>query len=135
MNLSKIRVVIVDDNMYKRADIQGALEFNGVGSITAFANQEEVWREIYRSREANETIDLIVTDMQYPLAAGASVDVEAGFKLIERMKKEKIDIPIIICSSINYNVSEVLGCVWYNRLRDIEFDFGEILERLEEWNK
>ena len=59
---------------------------------------------------------MIVTDMEYPLEAGEAVDEDAGFKLIERMKKEKIDIPVIVCSSADYrkNIPDILGSVWYN---------------------
>ena len=55
-------------------------------------NQEKLWEQIYHGEDK---IDLIVTDMQYPLEAGEAIDEEAGFKLIERMKKEKIEIPIL----------------------------------------
>ena len=73
---------------------------------------------------------MIVTDMQYPLEAGEAVDNEAGFKLTERMEKEKIDIPVIICSSLNYSIPGILGSVWYNELNDLNSNFKEVLNRL-----
>lgn len=128
MDLSEIHVVIADDDIFKSIDIQRALEFNGIKNIMTVRDQEKLWKQIYHGE--NKT-DLIVTDMQYPLAAGETVDEEAGFKLIERMEEEKIDIPVIICSSLNYRSSNILGSVWYNKLNDLELNFKEVLSRLE----
>ena len=90
----------MDDDFFKGADIRKALEFNGIRSVMIVRNQEKLWNQIYHGEDK---IDLIVTDMQYPLEAGEDIDEEAGFKLIERMEKEKIDIPVIVCSSLNYS--------------------------------
>lgn len=131
MDLSKIKAVIVDDDVFKRADIQKALEFNGIRNVMAVRNQERLWEQIYHGEDK---LDLIVTDMQYPLGAGEVVDEEAGFKLIERMKKEEIDIPVIVCSSLNYSIPNILGSVWYNELNDLNSNFKEVLGKLEKDN-
>lgn len=128
MDLSKIKAVIVDDDVFKGADIRKALEFNGVRDIITVRNQEKLWEQIYHGEDK---IDLIVTDMQYPLEAGEAVDEEAGFKLIERMEKEKIHIPVIACSSLNYSIPDILGNVWYSNLNDIDLNFKEVLGKLE----
>lgn len=91
MDLSKIKVVIVDDDVFKGADIRKALEFNGVRNIMTVRDQEKLWEQIYHGENK---IDLIVTDMQYPLETGGTIDEEAGFKLIERMEKEKSRIKL-----------------------------------------
>lgn len=127
MELSKIKAVIADDDVLKRADIRKALEFNGVRNIMTVRNQEQLWEQIYHDEDK---IDLIVTDMQYPLEAGEAVDEEAGLKLIERMKKEEIDIPVIVCSSLNYSIPGILGSAWYNELNDLNSDFKEMLGRI-----
>lgn len=128
MDLSKIKAVIADDDVIKGADIRKALDFNGVRNIMTVRNQEKLWEQIYHGEEK---IDLIVTDMQYPLEAGEAIDEEAGLKLIERMQKEKIDIPVIVCSSLNYSIPDILGSVWYNELNDLDSSFREVLGRLE----
>lgn len=127
MNFSNIKAIIVDDDVFKRTDIRKALEFNGIRNIITVGSQEKLWEQIY---QGEDKIDLIVTDIQYPLEEGETVDEEAGFKLIERMKKEKIDIPVIVCSSLNYSISDILGSVWYNRLNDLEDGFREVLSKL-----
>ncbi len=128
MDLPKIKAVIADDDVIKGADIRKALEFNGIRNIMTVRNQEKLWEQIYHGEDK---IDLIVTDMQYPLEAGEAVDEEAGLKLIERMKKEKINVPVIVCSSLNYSIPDILGSVWYNELNDLDLSFKEVLGRLE----
>lgn len=128
MDLSKIKAVIVDDDVFKGADIRKALEFNGIRNVMTVRNQERLWEQLYHGEDK---IDLIVTDMQYPLEAGEAVDEEAGLKLIERMGKEKIDIPVIVCSSLNYSIPNILGGVWYNELNDLNSNFKEALDKLE----
>ena len=120
MNLSKIKAVVVDDDVFKGSDIRKALEFNGIRSIVTVRNQEKLWEQIYHG---GDKID--------PLGAGEAVDEEAGFKLIERLEKEKIDIPVIVCSSLNYRIPNILGSVWYNKLNDLDFCFKEVLGKLE----
>ena len=127
MDLSKIKAVIADDDVFKGIDIRKALEFNGVRNIMTVRNQEKLWEQIYHGEDK---IDLIVTDMQYPLKAGEAVDEDAGFKLIERMKIEKIHIPVIVCSSLNYSIPDILGSVWYNKLNDLNSNFKEVLDKL-----
>ena len=128
MDLSKTKAVVLDDDFFKGADIRKALEFNGIRNVMIVRNQEKLWNQIYHGEDK---IDLIVTDMQYPLEAGAAVDKEAGFKLIERMEKEKIHIPVIVCSSLNYSIPNILGSVWYNELNDLNSKFKEALSKLE----
>ncbi len=127
MDLAKIKAVIVDDDVFKGADIRKALKYNGIRSIMTVRNQEKLWKQIYHGEDK---IDLIVTDMQYPLGEGEAVDEEAGFKLIERMEKEKIHIPVIVCSSLNYSIPNILGSVWYSELNDLNSCFKEVLGKL-----
>lgn len=131
MDLSKLHAVIVDDDIYKAIDIRKALEFNRVTHVDIVRNQEQLWEKINESKGREKKVDLIVTDMHYPITAGADADWEAEFKLIERMRKESIDIPVIICSTSNYeSVSGILGSVWYSDLNDIHTAFKEVLSKL-----
>lgn len=123
MKIRDLKAVIVDDAAVKSIHIKRALQFCGVENIVMFDHQEALW-EYLETSEA----DLIVTDMHYPLAKGEKENEEAGFILLEKMKQREHPIPVIICSSQNYRSPDALGTVWYNKLRDIEFDFKEILE-------
>lgn len=131
MDLSKTYAVIADDDIIKAFEIRTALEFSGITDVDIVRDQEKLWERIYGHGQEIRRPDLIVTDMQYPLTTGADVDKEAGFKLIERMEKEQVHIPVIICSSGNYeNVPGALGAVWYTDRRDITLDFKEVLRTL-----
>lgn len=130
MNLSKRKTLILDDDIYKTIAIQRALEFCGITDIKTVSNQKSGMKYLYQCKEENAPVELIVTDMHYPLEAGTVADEEAGFKLVERLEAEGIEIPVIICSSLNLKDERVLGTVWYNDLRDINRDFKEILEKL-----
>lgn len=132
MTLSKLKVLIIDDSVYKAMDITRALEFSGVRDITRVQNQESAFEILYQSVEDKMPFNLIVTDMHYPLAKGMEADYDAGFILIERLKEEEINIPVIICSSRNYNAPEILGTVWYNELCDLNRAFKELLNSLVE---
>lgn len=130
MGTRDLNVLVVDDNVFKAVEIKKALKFNGIRNIVHVRNQEAVWGEIDKSKENGKSVDLIVTDMHYPLEQGLEADHDAGFILIERMKERGIKIPVIICSTRNFHSPDALGTVWYNELRDIEFDFKELLQKL-----
>lgn len=131
MDLSKLHAVIVDDSILKAMDISKALEFSRITDVDIVRNQEQLWEKIYDGEKGGNRVNLIVTDMRYPLTTGADTDVEAGFKLIERMEEEHIDIPVIICSSSNYeSVKGILGNVWYRQNDDINLQFKAVLSRL-----
>ena len=56
-------------------------------------------------------------------------DFEAGIKVIQELQSRKIDILVVVCFSVRYNVPEVEDCIFYNeKSRDIDNDICEILE-------
>ena len=132
IELSKLHAVIVDDEILKAVAIRKALSFNKIIDVDIVSDQEKVWEAIYESKNDGKKVDLIVTDMQYPLTAGGRIDTDAGFKLIERMEQEQIGIPVIICSTSNYQgVTGILGSVWYRGEEyDLGMEFKEVLGRL-----
>lgn len=132
IDLSKLHAVIVDDEILKAVEIRKALNFNRITDVGIVSNQEKLWDAVYENNNGGKKVDLIVTDMRYPLTAGGRVDRDAGFKLIERMKEEQIEIPVIICSTSNYEgVAGILGSVWYRgEAGDLGADFKEVLDRL-----
>ena len=122
------RAIIADDEILKAMDIKKALAFNSIFEVKIVSSQDRLWEEIYRSSQEGEQIDLIVSDMQYPLIKGGEPDEESGLKLIARLKEEGIKIPVIICSGINYtDIPDAFGCVWYNSLNDLETAFQKAL--------
>ena len=37
---------------------------------------------------------------------------------------------VIVCSSLNYRIPDILGSVWYSKLSDLNSNFKEVLEYL-----
>lgn len=125
MEIKNINALVIDDNVFKTNNICKALRENGIRNIISVDNQEDAFKLIYEG-----AVNLIVTDMHYPVKKGAIADYKSGFIFIERIKKENIDIPIIICSTHNFESTDVAGIVWYSELRDLREDFKEVLENL-----
>lgn len=128
------KVLLLEDNIYKAMDIKSALRFCGINDRDVIWEkyQDAGFERIREYAEQNTPIQLIITDMHYQLRVGAESDREAGFKLLERLKQEELCIPVIICSTGNFESvsSEVLGTVCYNPNRDLNWDLKRILEKL-----
>ena len=122
------KILLVEDNIYKAVDIKRALGACGTMNITHVGFFEDALEKL----EEDATFDLIITDMCYPLYRGEDTDDEAGFKLIEYLKTMQYEIPVVICSTSNYeNVEMIFGAVWYSELNDIKRDFKRIIEKLQ----
>lgn len=120
-----MKVLIIDDNIFKQNDIKRALDWNDIRDIDFAKYMDEALEKIRKNN-----YNLIITDMHYPLERGVDSDIEAGYKLIKTLKEENINIPIIICSSQNWSSPDTLGTVWYNKSRDLNWDFKNILTKL-----
>ena len=57
--------------------------------------------------------------MWYPEYSGGQ-EAESGEKLINTVKENRWNIPIILCSSVNYRFPEILGSVHYSENEDWE---------------
>lgn len=125
-----MKILVIEDEAIKYIEVQKAIEYSGVREPEHVRNQEDAFELIYESIKSGSPYDAVVTDMQYPLERGASIDKEAGSKLIERFKKENINIPVIICSQSNISEPEAFGTVWYDDRRDIKADFKELINKL-----
>ena len=130
MYVPNMHVLIIDDDVKKTYAIKRALDYNGIDNVVNVNNQEAAWNEIMKSINGDVKFDLIVTDMHYPLTIGSVPDESAGYKLIERLEDKKIDIPVVICSSVNWKSSNCLGSIWFSKQRDLNFDFKDLLEQL-----
>ena len=124
------RVLVVDDEVIKYMAIKKALEFNGIREIQIVGNQEAVWEEIEKAEQRDEKFDLIVTDMHYPLREREEPNPDAGFILLDEMEKRGYQIPVIICTSLNFREPRALGCVWYRENESLEFAFMDVLQRI-----
>ncbi len=114
MNKSEIKALILDDDVAKGMKVSRILKDLGVHIVAQVEDQESGFDVIYRNKDTEKKISLIITDMHYPLEKGVKADVDAGKKMIERVKKENLDIPVIVFSSVNYDIPGALETIWFN---------------------
>lgn len=123
-----IKALVLDDDAIKGIKITRALKECGVKEVISVEDQESGFEKVYQEEKKGQPFTLIVTDMHYPVRQGVVADPKAGLKLIERVKEEGLDIPIIVCSSDNFQIENILGTVWYSEIRDLREDFMEVLK-------
>ena len=109
-----MRVLNIEDDTFKHNDICKALSGCGIKDVE--------W-------SSNNPYDLIITDMYYPDEPGGREE-QSGDVLIDRVIKNKITIPVILCSSVNLKYPEIYGCVYYSRERNWEADMQKLVNSL-----
>ncbi len=129
MILSELKVLLVEDNVYKRIDIKNVLSLYGIKNVVCVNYLQAGMEEIYKSMDT-DPIGLIITDMHYPIERVGGEVPDAGNQLIRRLQSEDINIPIIVCSSVPYQIPEILGTIWYDERRDLNRDIKELLDKL-----
>lgn len=126
------KILLLEDDFNKAIDVKSTLRTCGIQDVIWEVCQDAGFERIYEYAQQGNPIQLIITDMHYPLRSGEEADREAGFKLLERLKQEQLSIPVIICSTGNFQdaVSEVLGVVCYNPNRDLFWDLKTIIDKM-----
>ena len=123
------RVLNIEDTTLKHVAIARALNKAGVPFVDWAKTGDAGIEMVENSIKDGKKYDLIVTDMHFPIYD--EDDFQAGTKVISELRKRNIDIPIVVCSSVRYNISEAADCIFYNeRSRDIDDDIREMLSKL-----
>ena len=73
--------------------------------------------------------EMCIRDRYYPDEPGGREE-QSGDVLIDRVIKNKITIPVILCSSVNLKYSEIYGCVYYSMERNWEADMQKLVNSL-----
>ncbi len=121
------KILNIEDSMGKHWDINRALNWNGCPNADNATSAELGLAMIEQAIAEGEPYELLVTDMHFPTVEGED-EFKAGLYVIGELKRRGIEIPIILCSSVRYNIPEIVGCVFYSKNRDLNFDFKELLE-------
>lgn len=124
-------VLNIEDNIFKHLDICKALRSGGFTglNIDCKGNLKDGIELIEEHYNIGTPYDLIITDMWYPETFGGG-DAESGEKLIEIVQKNKWSIPIILCSSVNYNYPGILGSVHYSENEDWENKLVQLVRKI-----
>ena len=125
----KITTVInIEDDAIKHTAIRRALKSNGISHVERARDAEEGLDMLDNAIEKGEPYDILVLDMQFPVKG--AYNKEAGRYIIKELKRKNINIPIVICSSINYNIPDVVACIFYNKSRNLNWDIKEMIKKL-----
>lgn len=122
------RILNIEDTIGKHWDVNRALYWNNYPNAELATTAEKGIQMIESAIAEGTPFELLITDMHF--SAKGEDNHKAGLYVIEELKKKGIEIPIIVCSSIRYNIPEIVGCIFYNRSRDLNWDFKELLEKL-----
>ena len=111
-----MRVLNIEDDTFKHNDICKALSGCGIKDVKWSNNLADGWKQIKNS-------------IDYPGEPGGREE-QSGDILIDRVIKNKITIPVILCSSVNLKYPEIYGCVYYSRERNWEADMQTLVNSL-----
>lgn len=123
------KVLNIEDTVFKHIAIKRALNKAGVPFVDEAATGDKGLAMIEKSIAEGNPYDLVITDMHFPIYG--EDDVQAGMKVIHELKRRGIEIPVVVCSSLRYNIPEVVECIFFNqKSRDIDADIREMLKKI-----
>ena len=122
-----MKVLIIDDEPEKRQVEKELLaRYVKETDILEAANKEDGLQIIRK----NSDLKLIILDMNFPEDVGKIAMPKEGLKVLDEMERLNIHIPVIICSSDPYRITDqnVIGCVQFSYF--MESDFLEIVKHV-----
>ena len=122
------RVLCVEDNTEKYMAINRFLRSQDVSKIEWVTNAEKAVDALAEANAAGRLYDLLLSDMEFEYYG--SLDPEAGEKLMDLIREKGYDIPVIFCSSQNWNIPGSFGSIFYNPRRDWELEAAELFRNL-----
>lgn len=124
-------VLNIEDDVFKHYNICRALRGGGLSDlhIECKSNLEAGIEKIEEQNSLGKPYDLIITDMWYPESNGGR-EAESGERLITIVQEKGWNIPIILCSSVNYNYPGILGSVHYSENEDWENKLVQLAKKV-----
>lgn len=126
-----MRILHFEDDVFKKADIEKAIAAAGQHEVVWVRNVEDGLQRVREANGAHTPFDLIITDMHFPLSAGGEDCVRAGEVVMEELEKRGVDIPVIVCSSMNIRPARAYGSVWYSSISDWDMELQDMLQSLQ----
>ena len=129
--MDRIHILNIEDTILKHVAIKRSLEKCRIDTkwIDRAGTAEDGLRMIEEATVAGDPYDLLITDMHFPLNGTPNVD--AGMYVIEELKRRGIDMPIVVCSTIQYKIDGIAGCISYNeRMGNLDDDIRKMLKSL-----
>ena len=113
-------ILNLEDNVFKHHDICRAIERGSFENlkIDCVGNLADGLSKIEG-----------ITDMWYPEKSGGA-DNNSGEILIKEVRERGWDVPIILCSSVNYCYPGILGSIHYSEKEDWETELVKLIRKL-----
>ena len=122
------RILYVEDSNEKYMAVSMSMKSMGFKVPVRKTNLSEAIDEIVGAKESGEAFDVVITDMNYPLAPGEPENEGSGEILIDRLQEKGIDVPVIVISSFNYNVEKAFRSIWFVKSRNWEDDLERAIQ-------
>lgn len=124
-------VLNIEDDIYKHNDICNVMKKGSFSNlqIDCEHNLADAIEKIAEQNDLGKPYDLIITDMWYPSENGG-IESESGEMLIETVRDNNWNIPIILCSSVRYRIPEILGTVHYSKNGDWESELLNLAKKV-----
>ncbi|MGN0483572.1 MAG: arginase family protein [Lachnospiraceae bacterium] len=131
----RMRMIHLEDSIEKYIAIKRVLADCGVDEIVHVSNVQDGIEKIEQAKELGQPFDFAITDMQYPLRPGESVHYAGGEMFLQQLAQKRIELPVIVCSSLNLKLPEVYACVWYSPMSNWERKMADLVKRLKSEKK
>lgn len=126
-----MHILNLEDNVFKHHDICRAIERGSFENlkIDCVGNLADGLSKIEGAISKGKLYDLIITDMWYPEKSGGA-DNNSGEILIKEVRERGWDVPIILCTSVNYCYPGILGSIHYSEKEDWETELVKLIRKL-----
>lgn len=115
-----MKILIIEDSNEKYMALSRVLKRIGVTDPTWVTNLQDGLKLIVEEENKSGPFDFVITDMNYPPAAGAPSDYRSGKKLAEAILEQGLSPKVVLCSSQRYEIPGVHACIWYSKFGDWE---------------
>ena len=114
-----MKILQFEDDLNKYMDIASVLKSVGVTDVIWVESLEKGMQIL--DENANE-IDVIISDMYFPIKASGKPDGAAGEEVLKMVKEKHYEIPVIMISSDRIVIPEAYKCIWYSDSVDWEIE-------------
>ena len=124
------RVLNIEDTISKHVNICRSLGKCGIPNnlIEHATTALDGLAMIEKAIQEEKPYDLLVLDMYFPMAPRERM-TQSGLYVLEELKNKNINIPVIICSSVQLCIPDVVGCIHYNEwYGDLDGDMRGMIE-------
>lgn len=125
-----MKILQLDDSNSKRMEVQSVLKRMGIRGSVWVQSVEEGVTALQQAIAEGTPFDAAITDMHYPVRAGGPAELKAGRILIQTLKEQQIDVPVIVFSTSRLQEEDAFATIWYDARANWEYDLETILKKI-----